>query len=53
MNNLFDSEESYINALRIKPAPTDRLLSTRLGIVYCKRRAWKDAKTVFMKVCKE
>lgn len=53
MNNLFDSEESYINALRIKPSPADRLLSTRLGIVYCKRRAWKDAKTVFMKVCKE
>lgn len=53
MENLFDSEESYINAIRIKPAPKDKLLSHRLGIVYAKRRSWKDAKTVFMKVCKE
>jgi len=53
MNNLFDSEESYINALRIKPAPQDRLLAERLGIVYAKRKSWKDAKTVFNKVCKE
>jgi len=53
MNNLFDSEESYINALRIKPAPKDKLLHERLGIVYAKRKSWKDAKTVFMKVCKE
>ena len=53
MNNLFDSEESYINALRIKPAPKDRLLAERLGIVYAKRKSWKDAKTVFLKVCKE
>lgn len=53
MDNLFDSEESYINALRIKPAPTDRLLAERLGIVYAQRKSWKDAKTVFMKVCKE
>ena len=53
MNNLFDSEESYINALRIKPAPQDKLLAERLGIVYAKRKSWKDSKTVFMKVCKE
>ena len=53
MGNLFDSEESYINAIRIKPAPTDRLLQERLGIVYAKRQSWKDARTVFMKVCKE
>lgn len=53
MNNLFDSEESYINALRIKPAPQDKLLAERLGIVYAKRKSWKDAKTVFMKVCRE
>ena len=53
MNNLFDSEESYINALRIKPAPQDKLLAERLGIVYAKRKSWRDAKTVFMKVCKE
>lgn len=53
MGNLFDSEESYINAIRIKPAPKDELLQERLGIVYAKRQSWKDARTVFLKVCKE
>ncbi len=65
MNNLFDSEESYINALRVKSGQgqssssgsqsktSDHLLAERLGIVYAKRKSWKDAKTVFMKVCKE
>ena len=52
-NNLFDSEESYIKALRIKPVPKDPLLQERLGIVYAKRKAWKDARIVFMKCCKE
>ena len=37
LDNLFDSEESYINALRIKPAPRDTILQERLGIVYAKR----------------
>ena len=50
--NLFDSEESYIKALRIKPAPKDAVLQERLGIVYAKRKSWKDAKTVFAKCCK-
>ena len=45
--NLFDSEESYIRALRIKPAPRDPVLQERLGIVYARRKAWKDAKIVF------
>lgn len=58
LKNLFDSEESYINALRIKPkegkAPLkDNVLEMRLGIIYAMRRSWKDAKTVFMKVCKD
>jgi len=51
--NLFDSEESYIKALRIKPPPKDNVLQERLGIVYAKRKAWKDARVVFMKCCKE
>lgn len=51
--NLFDSEESYINALRIKPTPKDDLLQLRLGQIYVKRKSWKDAKTVFSKSCKE
>ena len=51
--NLFDSEESYIKALRLKPNLKDHVLQERLGIVYAKRKAWKDARTVFLKCCKE
>ena len=57
LKNLFDSEESYINALRIKIAGKgplkDPVLEMRLGIIYALRRSWKDAKTVFLKVCKD
>ena len=57
LNNLFDSEESYINALRIKiqgkPILKDNALQTRLGIIFCKRQSWRDAKTVFTKLCKD
>lgn len=52
-NNLFDSEESYIKALRINQQLKDPVLQERLGIVYAKRKAWRDAKTVFLKCCKE
>ncbi|CDW74115.1 tetratricopeptide repeat protein [Stylonychia lemnae] len=52
-NNLFDSEESYIKALRLKPPVKDQILQERLGIVYARRKAWKDAKVVFAKCCKE
>ena len=55
-NNLFDSEESYIKALRFsaeQKKPVDPILQERLGIVYAKRKAWRDAKTVFLKCCKE
>jgi len=51
--NLFDSEESYIKALRLKPNLKDHVLQERLGIVYARRKAWKDAKIVFLKCCKE
>ena len=51
--NLFESEESYIRALRINPNLKDQKVQERLGIVYAKRQAWKDAKTVFLKCCKE
>lgn len=51
--NLFDSEESYIKALRLDKNLKDPILHDRLGIVYANRKAWKDAKTVFLKVCKE
>lgn len=52
-NNLFDSEESYIKALRLKPVLKDQTLQERLGIVYARRKAWKDARVVFLKNCKE
>lgn len=51
--NLFDSEEAYIRALRLKPTPKDPVLQERLGLVYSRRKAWKDAKIVFLKCCKE
>jgi len=57
LKNLFDSEESYISALRIKtqgkPVLNDPVLEMRLGIIYALRKSWKDAKTVFLKVCKD
>jgi len=56
MRNLFDSEESYINALRINAQNgqlKDNVLEIRLGIIYALRKSWKDAKTVFLKVCKD
>jgi len=51
--NLFDSEECYIRALRLKPTPKDAALQERLGLVYARRKAWKDAKVVFLKCCKD
>ena len=51
--NLFDSEESYIKALRLKPTLKDQTVQERLGMVYIRRKAWKDARVVFLKNCKE
>jgi uncharacterized protein HemY len=51
--NLFDSEESYIKALRIRPNLKDFKLQERLGLIYIRRKAWKDARTVFLRCCKE
>jgi tetratricopeptide (TPR) repeat protein len=50
--NLFDSEESYIRAMRIKNGLKDPVVQERLGVTYAKRKAWKDARVVFMKCCK-
>ncbi len=38
--------------MRLKPTPKDAVLQERLGIVYARRKAWKDAKIVFMKCCR-
>jgi len=50
--NLFESEESYIRALRLKPGLKDQVLQERLGLVYLKRKSWRDASVVFLKCCK-
>jgi tetratricopeptide (TPR) repeat protein len=51
--NLFDSDECYIRALQLKPTPKCQVLQERLGLVYARRKAWKDSKIVFLKCCKE
>jgi tetratricopeptide (TPR) repeat protein len=51
--NMFDSEESFINAIRLQPNLKDQSLQMNLGMVYIKRKAWKDARTVFLKCVKE
>lgn len=57
--NIFDSEESYIKFIQnynVKDAESKTKyynILERLGIVYIERRAWKDAKTVFMKCTQE
>ncbi len=49
MNSYFDCEESYIRAIRISGADVDPELEERLGLIYIKRKSWKDAKVVFLK----
>jgi len=54
--NIFDSEESYVKAIRCKPDRTERFdvkMLYRLGLVYVKRKTWADAKTVFLQILKE
>ena len=55
LNNLFDSEESYVKGIKTKPQNIkfDIKLLTRLGIIYIRRKTWNDAKTVFMHILKD
>ena len=55
MNNLFDSEESYVKGIKSKPQNIkfDIKMLTRLGIIYIRRKTWNDAKTVFMHILKD
>jgi tetratricopeptide (TPR) repeat protein len=50
--HLFDSEGSYIRAMRIKNGLKDQVPQEQLSLVYAKRKAWKDSRVVFMKCCK-
>ncbi len=52
-NNLFDSEEAYVKAIRYKQNNLDSQMLYRLGITYIKRKTWEDAKVVFSKLIKE
>ena len=49
--NIFDSEECYIKYLQ--SGEFEHKILQRLGKVYIERRAWDDAKTVFMKCVTE
>jgi tetratricopeptide (TPR) repeat protein len=57
--NIFDSEESYISFIQnfsTKDAESPEKyynILERLGIVYVERRAWQDAKTVFLRWVQE
>ena len=52
-NNLYDSEESYVKAVRYRPTQLDHSMLYRLGITYIKRKSWDDAVVVFKKLIKE
>ena len=51
-NNLFDSEEAYVQAIK-NNAKSDPEMLFKLGITYIKRKTWEDAKVVFLKLIKE
>ena len=57
--NIFESEESYIKFIQTHTAKeaesTQKYYNIleRLGIVYIERRAWEDAKTVFLRCTAE
>lgn len=50
--NIFDSDECYVQYLK-QGGPTDYNVLERLGHVYCERKAWKDAKVVYLKCVTE
>jgi len=50
--NIFDSDEAYINYLK-NGGQTDFEVLERLGLVYSERKAWADAKVVFLKCVNE
>ncbi len=49
--NLFDSEESYVKAIRCSTQFDPQMLF-RLGMTYVNRKTWDDAKVVFLKLLK-
>jgi tetratricopeptide (TPR) repeat protein len=52
--NIFDSEESYVKAIRFKSEGQYNItMLYRLGMTYIKRKTWSDAKTVFQHILKD
>jgi tetratricopeptide (TPR) repeat protein len=55
-HDLYNSEESYVRAIRCKSDRSERFdikMLYRLGMTYINRTTWKDAKTVFLQILKE
>ena len=55
-NDLYNSEESYVKAIRCKSDRSERFdmkMLFRLGMTYINRTTWNDAKTVFLQILKE
>jgi tetratricopeptide (TPR) repeat protein len=55
-NNIFDSEESFVKAIRTKPDKSNKFdvkMLFRLGMTYIRRETWGDAKTVFFQILKD
>lgn len=49
---LFESEEVFLKVIKMKPnAPKTFAIYLRLGNIYLIRKAWEDAKSIFLKAC--
>jgi len=49
---LFECEEVFLKLIKLKPnAPKTFALYLRLGTVYLQRKAWEDARNIFLKAC--
>lgn len=49
---LFESEEVFLKVIKMKPnAPKTFAMYLRLGNIYLIRKAWEDARSIFLKAC--
>lgn len=49
---LFECEEVILKLIKLKPnAPRTFALYLRLGTIYLQRKAWEDARNIFLKAC--
>lgn len=55
-NNLFNSAEDYVKAIRKKKEKENKfdiLMLYRLGITFIRRHTWDDARTVFLEIIRQ